>query len=109
MSNNIQVFVILQIKMNGTTHSSNHFQITPRNRLVKFLDNSPPRLIGTRWKVYMVLNRYLALAWQISNNTWTFIFEEREFIKEYKDLFGAIDPSDALRASILAFLEEPDI
>ena len=57
----------------------------------------------------MVLNRYLALAWEISGDTWKYVFREEDFIREYKGLFGNIAPEDALRASILAFIEDPDI
>ncbi|RUP42672.1 hypothetical protein BC936DRAFT_138242 [Jimgerdemannia flammicorona] len=80
-----------------------------KERLSRFLDYVPIRLKGTRWKVHMVLNRYLALAWEVSGDTWTFNFREENFKAEYKGLFGDIEATDALRASILAFLEYPQI
>ena len=75
----------------------------------KLLDFVPLRLVGTRWKVHMVLNRYLALAWEIFGDTWKYIFREKNFVQEYKGPFGNIEPEDALRASILAFIEDPDV
>ncbi|RUS32552.1 hypothetical protein BC938DRAFT_475094 [Jimgerdemannia flammicorona] len=82
-------------------------RILSRERLGKYLNYDPIRLIGTRWKVHMVLNRYLALAWEVSGHTWTFNFHEENFKTEYQGLFGEIDAIDALRASVLAFLKNP--
>jgi len=80
-----------------------------KQRLGLFLDLDPLRLVGTRWKVHMVLNRYLALAWELNGNTWTFDFHEEDFNRECRGFFGNIIPDDALRASVLAFTEDPDI
>ncbi|RUS22403.1 hypothetical protein BC937DRAFT_89406 [Endogone sp. FLAS-F59071] len=108
--NNIPILPISILEVLNTLYQLLKEKGSPlQQRLREFLDFVPLRLVGTRWKVHMVLNRYLALAWEISGDTWKFVFREEDFIREYKGLFGDINPDDALRASVLAFIEDPDI